>query len=82
MKVRILFDSWQIENTAMKIPKLFLVIMLITSGCASVQRAFPIPTVWEPAKPWTIGYLTTLRLCPQLFPLWQETWGSPPLKVP
>jgi hypothetical protein len=51
MKVRIPFGSWQIENTVIKNSKLFLVVILIASGCASVQRAFPIPTVWQPAKP-------------------------------
>jgi hypothetical protein len=52
MKVRIPFGSWQIENTVMKNSKLFLFAILIASGCASVQRTFPIPTAWEPAKPW------------------------------
>jgi hypothetical protein len=35
------------ENITMKIPKLILLLMLITIGCASAPRVFPIPTMWE-----------------------------------
>jgi hypothetical protein len=35
------------ENIVMKIPKLILLLMLITTGCVSVPRTFPIPTTWE-----------------------------------
>ena len=49
MKVRTPFASCR-SRIQMKIPKLIFVLMLMTIGCASAPRAFPIPTVWEFAK--------------------------------
>jgi hypothetical protein len=34
----------------MRIPKVFLVLISMTVGCATGPHAFPIPPVWESAE--------------------------------
>jgi len=53
----------------MRFPKLILVLMLMTIGCASAPRAFPIPMVWNPPKRGR-PISDYPELWPQLFPLW------------